>query len=187
MSLAPPPRSSSSSTTPPPPSSTTNASSPPSTTSVSRPPAKSHQSGTIEHHWNDLPTSFLPSSRTTSRSVSPLPPTTTTSSTTTTPPPASSSTATTFSSLLSQLFTTSPSSLGAKERQLCYARITKVDADITEAQKEEVGEVVRRVLEGMETPAWGRERLVAFMLREKGVAVWAAGVRRGVESVAREE
>lgn len=39
------------------------------------------------------------------------------------------------------------------------------------------------VLDGDETPAWGRERVVEFMMRQVGVAGWAMAVRRGVESV----
>ncbi|KAF8245986.1 hypothetical protein K440DRAFT_662482 [Wilcoxina mikolae CBS 423.85] len=163
---------------PPPPRSGVPPSPPATSAPPSRPPlipAKSHQSGTIESHWNDLPTSFLsaPTSRnvstTASRSTTPLP-----------PEPSSSSSTEDFSRLLARLFDPSTAStLGVKEKSQLHERILK--ASITEAQKAELAGVLEKVLEREETAAWGRERVVEFVVRNNGVAGWAGAVRRGVE------
>ncbi|KAF8543478.1 hypothetical protein BDD12DRAFT_874575 [Trichophaea hybrida] len=165
-------------TPPPPPRSGVSPSPPATSTPPSRPPlipAKSHQSGTIENHWNDLPTSFLsaPTSRnvstTASRSTTPLP-----------PDPSSSSSTDDFPHLLARLFDPSTAStLGVKEKTQLHDRILK--ASITEAQKAELAGVLEKVLGREETAAWGRERVVEFVIRNNGVAGWASAVRRGVE------
>lgn len=38
-------------------------------------------------------------------------------------------------------------------------------------------------MDRVETPAWGREQIVGFMMREKGIASWASAIRRIVECV----
>lgn len=87
---------------------------------------------------------------------------------------------------MKQLFTSSPSSLQDRERAMIYARVQKAESGMLEAMKEELVDVVGKVLRGEETVTWGRERVVEFMMREKGVAGWATGLRRGLESIMRE-
>jgi hypothetical protein len=85
--------------------------------------------------------------------------------------------------LLKQLFLETPSTMEEKERNMVYERILKFADSMTEGQKGELAGVVGRVLRKDEAPAWGRERVVEFMKRERGVAGWAAGLRRGVECI----
>ncbi|KAI5776492.1 hypothetical protein EDC01DRAFT_636733 [Geopyxis carbonaria] len=170
MTIAPP-RSSSSTpsttATPPPPAPALNGSLRPPYSST-----KSHQSGTIENHWNDLPAAFLP----TSRSVSPNPATAASAHGT--------SSSDDFGTLLTELFSAStPTTLIAREHKMCYDRVLKAAPGLSEGQKAELAGVMRPVLEKKETPQWGREKVVEFMMRERGVAGWAAALRRGVECV----
>ena len=76
------------------------------------------------------------------------------------------------------------SSLGEKEKIQLHDRILK--ASITEAQKSELAGVLEKVLEREETTAWGRERVVEFVVRNNGVAGWASAVRRGVECLSQD-
>ncbi|KAA8894206.1 hypothetical protein FN846DRAFT_975359 [Sphaerosporella brunnea] len=135
-------------------------------------PAKSHQTGTIEHHWNDLPTSFLP----TSRSTSPLPPRTGESGDT------AQVLAEHFDALVARLFAAdTPGALQEREKKAALERVRRTA--VTDAQKRELAEVLDAVLEGREKPEWGREQVVRFITRNPGVAGWAIGIRRGVEGV----
>ena len=178
-------------------------------------PARSHQSGTIAHHWNDLPAAFLsaPSSRNISRSASPLPPAPAPASSSCPPTPISAEprpgpspspslslsprpdpgTGTGHGDadgdagkelelLLLQLFApTTASTLGAGERRQLHERVAR--ARLTPAQSAELVLVLRPVLAHQQSPAWGRERVVAFVVRNSGVAGWAGALRRGVESL----
>ncbi|KAI5844313.1 hypothetical protein BZA05DRAFT_476901 [Tricharina praecox] len=125
--------------------------------------ARSHQTGTIESHWNDLPPALL------SRSGSPL------------PAVSSVSGEDDFAPLIEQLFAAAGEDAKRKEMGLLRDRVLK--AKVSPLQKAELAGVLRAVLEGTETPAWGRERVVDFIVRNPGCASWAMGVRRGVEGV----
>lgn len=69
---------------------------------------------------------------------------------------------------------------------MLHDKVLKSLPAITPAQKREVADIVRRLLQEKKT-ADGRkaakDAVVAFMMRERGVAGWAGGVRRGVECV----
>lgn len=57
-------------------------------------------------------------------------------------------------------------------------------ATITPEQKSSVGYIIQVVaIDKSESPAWGRQQVVDFMMREKGVSGWAIAVRKLVESV----
>lgn len=186
----------------------------PALPAVQQAPARSHQSGTIAHHWNDLPAAFLsaPSSRNISRSASPLPPASAPASSSSCPPtpiPAEPSPTPSLSLSLSprpdpgtghgdengggdagkelellllQLFApATASTLGAGEKRQLHDRVAR--ARLTPAQSAELVLVLRPVLAHQQSPAWGRERVVAFVVRNSGVAGWAGALRRGVESL----
>lgn len=55
---------------------------------------------------------------------------------------------------------------------------------ITTEQKASLGYIIQAVaIDRSESPAWGRQQVVDFMMREKGVSSWAIAIRRLVESV----
>lgn len=84
--------------------------------------------------------------------------------------------------LLRQLFAPATASmLGAGEKRQLHERVAR--ARLTSAQSAELVLVLRPVLAGQQSPAWGRERVVAFVVRNSGVAGWAGALRRGVESL----
>ena len=115
----------------------------------------------IENHWNDLPPALI------SRSVSPM-------------PIVGEGGAGDFSDLVERLFSAGGDAM-AKEMGLLRDRVLK--AKVTAQQKAELAGILRCVLDGQETPNWGRARVVEFMMRHPGCASWAMGVRRGVEGV----
>lgn len=90
-----------------------------------------------------------------------------------------------FPALLETLFAGTPTTLPARERKMLHDKVLKSLPAITPPQKREVADIVRRLLQ--EKTAGGRkaakDAVVAFMMRERGVAGWAGGVRRGVECV----
>lgn len=90
--------------------------------------------------------------------------------------------------LLGNLFAV-PSALPDRELTALKGRIEKaLDAGgIKDEWKVELGAVMDAVVTGRETPKWGRERLVEFMVREKGVALWGASLRKVVEGVKRDD
>lgn len=70
---------------------------------------------------------------------------------------------------------------------MLHDKVLKSLPAITPAQKREVADIVRRLLQEKKKTAGERkaakDAVVAFMMRERGVAGWAGGVRRGVECV----
>lgn len=89
-----------------------------------------------------------------------------------------------FLAALEALFAGTPTTLGSRERKLLQGRVLKSLADITAPQKREVAQIVTRLLhERSLSKKAAKDAVVAFMMRERGVAGWAGGVRRGVESV----
>ncbi|RPA77333.1 hypothetical protein BJ508DRAFT_330322 [Ascobolus immersus RN42] len=136
--------------------------------------AKSHQTGTIDHHWNDLPAHIH------------------------TPPPGDK-TGSPESQLKGELlasidFKSAPtteeldaffglkSKVSDRERDMVRKKVEKVvgDAATEERIKGWVGGIVRGVLNGM-GGAWAKGECVGFVVREKGVASWVGGLRRWVE------
>ncbi|RVD81433.1 uncharacterized protein DFL_009297 [Arthrobotrys flagrans] len=176
------------------------------------PRAQSHQSGIIHQHWNDLPAGYIPSptslSRSTSRNsnitpttgsrgISPLGRTTPLDTSTTT----IESTKTikegegnghSLSTLLPTLYNL-PSTLSQTERTQLRTRINKSllpktgDGGTSDGQKEWVRGMLEMFLEGGVDKKGCREEIVGFMRRESGVAGWAGGLRRVVESVVDKE
>ena len=118
--------------------------------------SKSHQSGAITHHWNDLPPTPSP-----------------------TPSPSPSSPLA-FPETISSLFA-APSRLPSQELSRLRERVVKATDGISEGQKSEVAGIVGRVLAGTVQPGEGRDEVVRFMIREVGVAGWAGAIRRGLE------
>jgi hypothetical protein len=118
--------------------------------------SKSHQTGTITHHWNDLPPTPSP-----------------------TPSPSPSSPHT-FPETISSLFA-APSKLPQQELSRLHARVEKAVGGISEGQKAEVAGIVEGVLAGAVQRGEGRDAVVQFMVRETGVAGWVGAVRRGLE------
>ena len=150
------------------------------TTSASDSSSQSHQTGAIKEHWNDLPTNFTPTtSRSVSRTGTPL-----SRNGNGTPAGADGAGgALDFDSLLSALLE-SPTCLSPNDLKLLGSKIQKVVPTISPEQKSDLGFIFRAVaVDRKETPAWGRERVVEFMMREKGVSSWAIAVRKIVESV----
>ncbi|KAL7272699.1 hypothetical protein RUND412_004480 [Rhizina undulata] len=140
-------------------------------------PAISHQSGMIKQHWNDLPENFIsaPPSRTATPSMKAS-------------PAAESSEEEIeceFPKLLEILFSPdTPSSLSQREAAVLKDRVLKNMASITGEQGRELAEVIKSVVvDRTQAPSWGRERVVEFITRERGVAGWAMGVRKGLECV----
>lgn len=89
-----------------------------------------------------------------------------------------------FPSLLDTLFAGTPTTLPERERKMLHEKVLKSLPAITPQQKREVVEIVRRLLhERSLGKKEAKEAVVAFMMRERGVAGWAGAVRRGVESV----
>lgn len=84
---------------------------------------------------------------------------------------------------MTRLFEETPTTLAEKEKTFCHSGVLKFADSINEAQKKELSVLLIRVLDKEETPAWGRGRVVEFMMRERGVATWATKLRRGIESV----
>jgi len=147
---------------------------------VRSPSAQSHQTGVIKEHWNDLPNDFTPSaSRSVSRTGTPL------SRNGYGLPAATdgSGDSSDFDNLISSLLS-SPTSLSANEIKLLASKVQKNMVTITPEQKSSVGYIIQAVaIDRSESPAWGRQQVVDFMMREKGVSGWAIAVRKLVESV----
>ena len=77
-----------------------------------------------------------------------------------------------------------PSKLKQKDIELLGSKVQKSVNLITPEQRSELGHIIKAVaIDRTEAPAWGRENLVAFMMREKGVSGWAIGVRKIVENI----
>ncbi|KAI5799155.1 hypothetical protein DFH27DRAFT_86056 [Peziza echinospora] len=145
----------------------------------------SHQSGVIKEHWNDLPSNFTPgTSRSASRTGTPL--SRGEISTPTTTDGASSGgdlEAPDFEEILEALLK-APSKLKPKDVEILGSKVQKSVGLITPEQRAELGFIIKAVVvDRSEGPAWGRENVVAFMMREKGVAGWAIAVRKIVENV----
>lgn len=86
--------------------------------------------------------------------------------------------------VLETLFGATPTTLPPRERKLLQDRVLKNLPSITPLQKREVAHIVRGLLlERSLSKKAAKDAVVAFMMRERGVAGWAGGVRRGVESV----
>lgn len=153
---------------------------PPPARTASSSSAQSHQTGIIKEHWNDLPNDFTPSaSRSVSRTGTPL------SRNGNGPPAATDGTGDSpdFDSLISLLLS-APTSLSANETKLLASKVQKNIATITPEQKSSVGYIIQAVaIDRSESPAWGRQQVVDFMMREKGICAWAIAVRKLVESV----
>lgn len=135
----------------------------------------SHQSGTIKEHWNDLPASMVspPTRSLTSTPLSSAP-----------SPCPETDEAEEFPALLETLFAGTPTTLPERERKMLHEKVLKSLPAITPQQKREVAEIVRRLLhEKSLGKKEAKEAVVAFIMRERGVAGWAGGVRRGVENV----
>ncbi|KAK6352009.1 hypothetical protein TWF718_005158 [Orbilia javanica] len=185
-------------TQPPPPSSDSLRPGPPAR-------AQSHQSGTIHQHWNDLPDGYIPSpttslSRSASRNsnaaaasrglsplgrITPIDKSETSDGTNAT----AKETEHQLSTLLPALYNL-PSTLSQAERTQLQTRINKSlipkagDGGTTEGQKEWVRGILELfVVRGEVDVKTCREEIVGFMRRESGVAGWAGGLRRVVESV----
>lgn len=141
---------------------------------------QSHQTGTIKEHWNDLPESFTPTaSRSVSRTGTPLSRDGFGALATT----DGSEKETDFDSLLSALLN-SPSSLSQRDTKLLATKIQRNVPSITTEQKCSLGHIIQAVaIDRSESPAWGRQQVVDFMMREKGVSSWAIAVRKLVENV----
>ncbi|KAF8469514.1 hypothetical protein BDZ91DRAFT_792312 [Kalaharituber pfeilii] len=147
-------------------------------TSASDSSSQSHQTGVIKEHWNDLPANFTPAgSRSVSRTGTPLP----------------SNDACThtdgyggqldFETLLSALLD-SPTSLSPTDLKLLTSKVQKAVGGMTLDQRNDLSYIFKAVaVDRSQTPAWGRERVVEFMMREKGVASWAIAVRKLVENI----
>lgn len=85
---------------------------------------------------------------------------------------------------LETLFAATPTTLPPRERKLLQDRVLKNLPAITAPHKREVAQIVRRLLlERSLSKKAAKDAVVAFMMRERGVAGWAGGVRRGVECV----
>lgn len=149
--------------------------------STSSSSTQSHQTGTIKEHWNDLPESFTPTaSRSVSRTGTPLSRDGLGTLTTT---DGGDEREIDFGSLLSTLLS-SPSSLSQQDTRLLATKIQKSVPSITPEQKCSLGHIIQAVaVDKSESPAWGRQQVVDFMMREKGVSSWAIAVRKLVENV----
>lgn len=89
-----------------------------------------------------------------------------------------------FPALLETLFAGSPTTLPERERKMLHEKVLKSVPAITPLQKREIVEIVRRLLQEKSLgKREAKEAVVAFMMRERGVAGWAGAVRRGVECV----
>ncbi|KAH0543053.1 hypothetical protein FGG08_002566 [Glutinoglossum americanum] len=97
------------------------------------------------------------------------------------PPDASS-----FTDLLDHLLAL-PTTMSPVEHSQVQDRLRKYVPGITDEQKEELGWVLREVVEGRQEGAtWGREMVVRFMKEWVGrgdVSRWGGGLRRVVESL----
>ncbi|KAG0633021.1 hypothetical protein HOY80DRAFT_993858 [Tuber brumale] len=164
----------------------------PTPTPTPPPRPSSHQSGPITHHWNDLPASLLPKpySASASRSTSPHPqpppqplP----------PPPSSSSDPESLliEPLIERLFA-ARSTLPDAQRQQLKEKVLKAVPSMSAAQRDEVvgillrwdgGEEEEEERGGKKKKDEGREAVVGFMVRERGVAGWAMCLRRGFEGL----
>ncbi|KAG0133157.1 hypothetical protein HOY82DRAFT_641198 [Tuber indicum] len=162
----------------PTPQTTPQSQSQPHLTPTPTPPPRpsSHQSGPITHHWNDLPASLLPKpySASASRSTSPhpqppQPPP---------PPPSSSDSESLLEPLIERLFAARSTLPDAQRRQL-KEKVLKAVPSISAAQRDEVvgillrwdgGEEGEEGEEGGGKKKEGREAVVGFMVRERGVA-----------------
>lgn len=153
----------------------------PRNTSSSSASAQSHQTGIIKEHWNDLPDNLTPSaSRSVSRTGTPL-----SRNGNATPAIADidAGDANNFDNVLSSLFN-SPTSLSPNEAKLLASKVQKMVPTITPEQKGGLGPIIKAVvIDKSESPAWGRQQVVDFMMREKGVSSWAIAVRKLVENV----
>ncbi|KAI9857655.1 MAG: hypothetical protein M1813_008075 [Trichoglossum hirsutum] len=91
-----------------------------------------------------------------------------------------------FDGLLTRLFAL-PSAMPDAERELVEERLRKHLPGVTDEQKEELGWVLREVVEGRQEGAtWGREMVVKFMKEWVGrgdVSRWSGGLRRVVETL----
>ena len=100
------------------------------------------------------------------------------------PPPHDSSMcshAPSFPELLAYVFKPGGSRLPERQLRAFHMRVQR--SAITQAQQEELAEVLFQVLTSTETPMWGCEKVVAFMGRERGSEAWASALARGLESV----
>jgi hypothetical protein len=67
---------------------------------------------------------------------------------------------------------------------MLHGKVLKSLPTITAQQKREIAEIVRRLLhERSLEKKDAKEAVVAFIMKERGVAGWAGGIRRGIESV----
>ncbi|EGX44644.1 hypothetical protein AOL_s00188g312 [Orbilia oligospora ATCC 24927] len=179
------------------------------------PRAQSHQSGTIHQHWNDLPAGYIPSPTSLSRSASrnsnitptaggsrgisplgratPIDKSQSQSQSTEEPTETTREGQHELSTLLPALYTL-PSTLSQAERTQLQTRINKSllpktgDGGTTDEQKEWIRGILEMfVVSGEVDGKTCREEIVGFMRRESGVAGWAGGLRRVVESVIAKE
>lgn len=89
-----------------------------------------------------------------------------------------------FPTLMETLFSGAATTLPERERKMLHDKVQKSLPSITVQQKREVAGIVRRLLQERSLGRKeAKEAVVAFIMRERGVAGWAGGVRRGVESV----
>ena len=164
---------------------TTTSQSQPLLTPTPPPRPSSHQSGPITHHWNDLPPSLLqkPYSASASRSTSPNPQTPQPQPQTPQPSPPDSETL--LEPLIEKLFSAQSTIPDAQRRQL-KEKVLKAAPGMSDGQRGEVVEILLRWDGGGGEEGGkkeGREAVVGFMVRERGVAGWAMCLRRGFEGL----
>ncbi|KAF3906786.1 hypothetical protein AA313_de0207551 [Arthrobotrys entomopaga] len=195
-------------------------------------PAQSHQSGIITNHWNDLPSAYIPTSRTATPARTPPVSSSpanfiSSSDLRKSPNPISrntldvprsngdllkggespsellpegndqvpvqpqlqrSQTLKPLSTLLPALYNL-PTSLPQNERNMLQSRINKSllpakTPTVSESQLAFIQALLHEfIVEETIDSKTCREEIVAFMRRESGVAGWAGGVRKVVESV----
>lgn len=139
----------------------------------------SHQSGVIKEHWNDLPANFTPTS---SRSVSRVgtPRNGYAAPEVASPPPQDNLD---FESLLAATLA-APSHLTDTERKSLASKVNRSVESMTPEQRNALANIFHALVEArVESPSRARERVVEFMMQEKGVAGWAMAVRKIVENV----
>ena len=90
-----------------------------------------------------------------------------------------------FPALIGRLFSAAAAAAAQEEKQkeMTLLRDRVLKANVSPQQKAELVAVLGPVLGAQETPAWGRERVIDFMVRHPGCASWAMALRRGVEAV----
>ncbi|PUU72900.1 hypothetical protein B9Z19DRAFT_1166185 [Tuber borchii] len=144
----------------------------------STPRPSSHQSGPITHHWNDLPPSLLPKpySASASRSTSPHP-----QQPQPLPQPSPPDLETLLEPLIEKLFSAQSTIPDAQRRQL-KEKVLRAAPGMSDGQRGEVVEILLR-WDGGGGKKEGREAVVGFMVRERGVAGWAMCLRRGFEGL----